>query len=76
MKIQVLGTGCPKCEEACTVVAAAIAQSGKAMEVEKVSDLQTIARMGVFVTPAVVVDGQIKAVGRVPAIKDVLAWLG
>jgi small redox-active disulfide protein 2 len=75
MDIKVLGTGCPKCNELEKLVKDVLAEAGIAANVEKVSDLQEIARLGVFSTPGLVVDGKIKAVGKVPAKKDILAWI-
>ena len=76
MMIQVLGPGCPKCQETEKLVREAVAEAGVSAEVEKVSDFQQIAMLGVFATPAVVVDGAVKCSGRVPTKKEVLAWLG
>ena len=76
MTIKVLGPGCPKCEETYKLVTQTVAETGVSATVEKVSDFQEIAKLGVFATPAVVVDGKIVVAGRVPARKDVLAWLG
>jgi len=75
MKIKVLGPGCPKCNETAKVVQEAVAESGVAAQVEKVTDLKEIARHGVFVTPAVVVDGRVKVTGKVPSKSEILAWL-
>lgn len=75
MIIKVLGPGCPKCKEAEKVVLEAIKESGVAADVEKVSDLQEIMKHGVFSTPAVIVDGKVKAMGKVPSKKDVIAWI-
>ena len=75
MKIKVLGPGCPKCNETAKVVQEAVAESGVAAQVEKVTDLKEIAQHGVFVTPAVVVDGQVKVTGKVPSKSEILAWL-
>jgi small redox-active disulfide protein 2 len=75
MLIKVLGPGCPKCAEAEKVVKAALRESGVSAEVEKVSDFQEIAKLGVFSTPAVVIDGRIKCVGKVPGKDEVLGWL-
>lgn len=75
MDIKVLGTGCPKCNELEKLVKDVLAEAGIAANVEKVSDLREIARLGVFSTPGLVVDGKIKAVGKVPAKKDILAWI-
>ncbi|MDR3640087.1 MAG: thioredoxin family protein [Humidesulfovibrio sp.] len=76
MDIKVLGPGCPKCHEAEKIVREALAESGVAANVTKVSDFQEMAALGVFATPAVVIDGQVKVSGKVPTKKDVLAWIG
>ena len=76
MEIKVLGPGCAKCSEAEKVMTAAIAEAGVTATIEKISDFQQIAQYGVFSTPAVVIDGQIKCVGKVPTHKEALAWLG
>ena len=75
MKIKVLGPGCPKCEQTAKVVQETVAAAGVAAEVEKVKDFQEIASYGVMVTPAVVVDGQVKVTGKVPSPQEVLGWL-
>ncbi|SMP44814.1 thioredoxin family protein [Desulfonatronum lacustre] len=75
MKIKVLGPGCAKCSEVERIVREAVAESGKAVEVEKITDMQEFMKYGVFSTPAVIVDDQVKAVGKVPGKKDVLAWI-
>jgi small redox-active disulfide protein 2 len=76
MRIKVLGPGCPKCREVEKLVREAVAAAGVAAEVTKVTDFQEIMQHGVLSTPAVVVDGQVKAAGRVPTRSEVLAWLG
>jgi small redox-active disulfide protein 2 len=75
MEIKVLGPGCAKCNEVAKIMAEAIATTGVTASVEKVSDFQQIAKLGVFSTPAVVIDGQIKCVGKVPTKAEALAWL-
>lgn len=75
MKIQVLGPGCPKCALAEKNVKEAVAESGVEAEVVKVSDFQEIAMMGVFSTPAVVIDGEVKITGKAPGKTEVLKWL-
>lgn len=75
MNIKVLGPGCAKCAEVERIVREAVAESGKDVEVEKVTDMQEFMKYGVFSTPAVVVDEQVKAMGKVPGKKDVLAWI-
>jgi small redox-active disulfide protein 2 len=75
MEIKVLGPGCAKCHEAEKIMAAAVKEAGVDAAIEKVSDFQQIAKHGVFSTPAVVIDGQIKCVGKVPSKDEALAWL-
>lgn len=74
-EIKILGPGCAKCDEVEKVVRDALAESGKAANVEKVEDPLKIAEYGVFGTPAVVIDGEVKIVGKLPQKKDVLDWL-
>ncbi len=75
MDIKVLGPGCAKCQQAEKIVKEAVAEAGVAATVEKVTDLMKIAGYGVFGTPAVVVGGEVKCVGKVPKKEDVLSWL-
>ncbi|MDY6823672.1 MAG: thioredoxin family protein [Thermodesulfobacteriota bacterium] len=75
MDIKVLGPGCPKCRQTEQVVKDAAADAGVAADVEKVSDAMKIAGYGVFGTPAVVVDGEVKSVGKVPKKEDVISWI-
>lgn len=75
MDIKVLGPGCPKCKEVEKLAMEAVRESGVAANVEKVTDLKAIMGYGVFSTPAVIIDGAIKAMGKVPSKKEFLAWL-
>ena len=75
MEIKVLGPGCAKCQQTEKIVKEAVAEAGVAANVEKVTDVMKIAGYGVFGTPAVVVDGEVKCVGKIPKKEDVLAWL-
>lgn len=75
MDIKVLGPGCAKCNELEKLVKEAVAEAGIEATVEKVGDLQEIARMGVFSTPALVVDGKLKCVGKVPSKKEIASWI-
>lgn len=75
LKVQVLGPGCTKCNETAKIVQEAIAEAGVPAEFEKVSDFAEIAKAGVFSTPAVVINGTVKIVGKVPKKADVLTWL-
>ncbi len=74
-EIKILGPGCAKCDELEKVVNEALAESGTAANVEKVEDPLKIAEYGVFGTPAVVIDGEVKIVSKLPKKKDVLNWL-
>jgi len=64
-KLQVLGTGCPKCRKLAENVEAAAQQLGIEYELEKVTDLNEIMGFGVMMTPALAVDGEVKLVGKV-----------
>jgi small redox-active disulfide protein 2 len=75
MEIKVLGPGCPKCKQTEKVVNEAVAEAGVAANIEKVTDVMKIAGYGVFGTPAVVVDGEVKSVGKIPTKADVVKWI-
>ena len=75
MEIKVLGPGCAKCAETEKIVREVVAESGLDAKVEKVTDLMKIAGYGVFGTPAVVIDGDVKSVGKVPTKESVRGWL-
>ncbi len=74
-KLQILGTGCPKCKKLTENTEAAAKALGIEYELEKVTDINEIMKMGAMMTPALAVDGEIKVVGKVPdadAIKPML----
>ena len=76
MKIQILGTGCPKCKQLAENAATAAKELNLDYELEKVTDINQIMTFGVMMTPALVVDGQVKLVGKSPtpdAIKQLLS---
>jgi small redox-active disulfide protein 2 len=75
MEIKVLGPGCAKCKQAEKIVKDAVAESGVTATVEKVTDVMEIAGYGVFGTPAVVVDGEVKSVGKIPKKDEVVGWI-
>ena len=75
MKIQILGTGCPKCKKLTENAEAAARELGAEFELEKVTDLNTIMGFGVMMTPAMVVDGTVKVVGKVPDVDEIKALL-
>ena len=74
-KLQILGTGCPKCKKLAENAEAAAKALGIEYELEKVTDINEIMKFGVMMTPALAVDGEVKVVGKVPdpeAIKPLL----
>jgi small redox-active disulfide protein 2 len=71
MKIQVLGTGCPKCKKMYENVEKAIKDLGTCAEIEKVQDLKAIMDFGVMVTPALAIDGNVKVAGKIPSVEDI-----
>ena len=74
-KIHILGTGCPKCRQLAANAESAAKELGVEVELEKVTDINEIMTFGVMLTPALVVDGQVKAVGKVPSVEDIKAML-
>lgn len=75
MEIKILGPGCAKCEKTVDTVNEAVAESGVDAQVTKVTDTMEIASYGIFGTPAVIIDGEVKSVGKVPSKDDVAGWL-
>ncbi|MBM4165041.1 MAG: thioredoxin family protein [Lentisphaerae bacterium] len=70
-KIQILGTGCPKCKTLMENAAAAVEAAGVEATVEKVDKIGDIMRFGVMMTPALVIDGVVKNVGKVLSVEDI-----
>lgn len=75
MKIHILGPGCAKCTQLSETVAAAVKELGIDCEIEKVSDFNQIMSFGVMMTPGLVVNGEVKAVGRVPSLDEIKRML-
>ena len=73
MRVEILGSGCPKCEELARNAKSAIADLGLEAEVVKVTDIVEIADRGVMMTPALVVDGEVKVVGKVATPEELKA---
>jgi small redox-active disulfide protein 2 len=74
-KVQVLGTGCPKCQQTAENAEAAATAAGVQIELEKVQKPLEIAKLGVLFTPALAVDGEVKVSGRVPTVAEIQEWL-
>ena len=70
-KIQILGTGCPKCKKLAENAEAAAKDLGMQYELQKITEITEIMKFGVMITPALVVDGQVKVVGKVPSIEEI-----
>ena len=70
-KIQILGTGCPKCKKLAENAEAAAKELGIEHQIEKVTDIMEIMKFGIMMTPALAVDGQIKIVGKVPSPEEI-----
>lgn len=73
--LQILGTGCTKCTKLAQSAEMAARELGLDYEIEKVSDINQIIAMGVMMTPALVVDGEVKVVGKVPSVADLKLFL-
>ena len=76
MEVKICGRGCAKCDEAYANALSAAEKVSHDVTVTKVTDFQEIATMGIFSTPAVVVDGVVKCVGRGAGEDEILSWLG
>jgi small redox-active disulfide protein 2 len=76
MEIKILGTGCAKCDQTEKLVKQVLSETGVNAQVEKVADVKSIAKYGVMLTPAVVVDGEVKIVGKIPRKEDIKTWIG
>jgi len=76
MEIKILGPGCPKCRQTEKTVKEVVAETGIDASVEKITNTLEIAEYGVFGTPAVVIDGEVKSVGKIPSKQEVQSWIG
>ena len=70
-KLQILGTGCPKCKKLTENAEAAAKELGIEYEIEKVTDISDIMNFGVMMTPALAVDGEVKVVGKVASVEEI-----
>lgn len=74
-KIQILGTGCPKCKLLMAHTEAAVKALGVEAPIEKVEKIVDIMKFGVMTTPALVVDGKVRSAGKVLSVDDVRKFL-
>jgi small redox-active disulfide protein 2 len=75
MKIEVLGTGCPKCKKLNELVEEAINELGISAEIIKITDINKIIDYGVMVTPALVIDGDVMVEGKIPGKEEIIKWI-
>ena len=74
-KIQILGTGCPKCRKLSENAEAAAGELGIEYCIEKVTNINDIMKFGVMMTPALAVDGRVKIAGKVPGVEEIKSML-
>lgn len=74
-RVQVLGTGCAKCAQLKENAEAAVRQLGIEATVEKIDDINEITSFGVMMTPALVIDGDVKVVGKIPSTEEIVGLL-
>jgi small redox-active disulfide protein 2 len=75
MKIEILGTGCPKCKMLEANARKALEESGKKAELVKVTEIDKIVEYGVMSTPAIVIDREVKSYGKVADVEEIKKWL-
>ena len=75
MKIDILGTGCPKCKKLHELVKEAVKELGASAEITKVTDINKIFDYKVLITPALAIDGDAMVVGRVPSKEEIIKWI-
>lgn len=74
-KLQILGTGCPKCKKLAENAESAAKAASIEYELEKVTDINEIMKFGVMITPALAIDGQVKITGKVPSAEEITKLL-
>jgi len=75
MKIEILGTGCPKCKKLSELTQEVIQEIGISAEITKVTKINEIIDYGVMVTPALVIDGDVKIAGKIPGKQEITEWI-
>jgi small redox-active disulfide protein 2 len=74
-KLQILGTGCPKCKKLTELTEQAAKELGIEYEIVKVTSIDEIMSFGVMMTPGLAVDGEVKAAGRIPSVEEIKKML-
>jgi len=75
MKIEILGMGCPKCKKTTQNAQQAVKELEIDAEIIKVEELEKITEYGVMMTPALVIDGEVKAAGKIPSKQEIINWI-
>ncbi len=75
MEIKILGTGCPRCKEVEKRTMNTLAELNVGADVQKVTDIKEISKYGVMGTPGLVINGKVKAQGRIPSPEDIKKWV-
>jgi len=75
MKIEILGTGCPKCKKLNELVEEAINELGVSAEIIKITNINKIIDYGVMMTPALVIGGDVMVTGKIPSKKEITEWI-
>jgi len=75
MKVEILGVGCAKCNKLYDLVTELVKKNGIDADVVKVEDIKTFSQYGVFMTPALVIDGEVKVAGKLPKEADIMQWM-
>jgi small redox-active disulfide protein 2 len=75
MKILILGTGCPSCKKLEETIKKAVEEMKTKAKVEKITEIEKIMEYGVMSLPAIVIDGEVKAYGRIPNTEEIKKWL-
>ena len=75
MKIEILGTGCPKCKKTTANAEKAVKELGVDVEIVKVEKIDDIMKYGVMMTPALAIDGEVKIAGKIPDPKQIAQWI-
>ena len=75
MKIEILGTGCPKCKKVTENAETAVKELGVDAEIVKVQKIDEIMKRGVMLTPAIAIDGEVKASGKIPSAEEIKKWI-
>lgn len=75
MKIEILGTGCPKCKKLMELTIEAVNETGVNAEIKKVDQINDIINYGVMITPALAVDGKVLVAGKIPSKEEIKNWI-